>query len=689
MKERTPIDPDLKNFFELQVLKQLFEDNFFAFVDGKPGRLSPVELAERAFNIAHIQGYTDFTAEHRSQLIEALEQIVVTYADICKKWSVLKYKFVDVKFSILGGWRQYRIFNDGITGNVLKITAEVRMNSGRTALEMYNEDVVKATVYLIDRMNYNYRTDQLQEWNIQNNLIVWKDLIQGNGFLNFILTKDRTGVVPMRVVVSTQTRPLIKPLPPPPTPVPWPWPQPGPFPGPTPVPMPHPPGPPVQPGFGPVPGPMPPAPGPNPYPPNPWHGPVPGPWGRDGGKVKEGEDKPAAPREGTSDDSAFNMKPSDEPTSWPAPWPDPHYPVPGPAPDQPGPQPFPDPYGPPVPGPQPTPIFPPPPMPTPPPAPVPFWPPPPPPPPVIADCALTRTVVAERTVGGIKKGDVLPAGLTYTVFVEWLLRGTDPLPEDEDPIITLAEQHSYDDVSGQLTCTITSLGTAQPSVIRFYMQPLEVNEDSTISGVAARDRINLDEPIYLGKRDYEEGQTVYTLPCEEWSTLDNKLPKNPPYVRVKYFAIMSYVSKYTQTDGNVRSNEEYYTPPAPIPPSVQDYIFSAAVPLIDPDTGNKFIPTGDQIAGYSVIEFDEDMLRSSIRVEFPCQRNTAVIAVPEDMLNKIAWFESDGATPLTLPTTAAGRGGRDYTVTINNRAYKVYLWDTKYYGTQSVILKHQ
>ena len=295
--------------------------------------------------------------------------------------------------------------------------------------------------------------------------------------------------------------------------------------------------------------------------------------------------------------------------------------------------------------------------------------------------------MAERTVGGIKKGDVLPAGLTYTVFVEWLLRGTDPLPEDEDPIITLAEQHSYDDVSGQLTCTITSLGTAQPSVIRFYMQPLEVNEDSTISGVAARDRINLDEPIYLGKRDYEEGQTVYTLPCEEWSTLDNKLPKNPPYVRVKYFAIMSYVSKYTQTDGNVRSNEEYYTPPAP--PLKRDYIFSAAVSMTDPDTGNKFIPTGDQIAGYSAIEFDEDMLRSSIRVEFPCDDSTMVIAVPEDMLDKIAWFESNGSTPLTLPTTAAGRGGRDYTVTINNRAYKVYLWDTMYAGSQSIVLKHQ
>ena len=91
-----------------------------------------------------------------------------------------------------------------------------------------------------------------------------------------------------------------------------------------------------------------------------------------------------------------------------------------------------------------------------------------------------------------------------------------------------------------------------------------------------------------------------------------------------------------------------------------DYIFSAAVPLIDPNTGSKYVPTGDQIAGYSAIEFDEDMLRSSIRVEFPCQRNTA-----------------------------AGRGGRDYTVSINNKAYKVYLWDTMYAGSQSIVLKHQ
>ena len=119
-----------------------------------------------------------------------------------------------------------------------------------------------------------------------------------------------------------------------------------------------------------------------------------------------------------------------------------------------------------------------------------------------------------------------------------------------------------------------------------------------------------------------------------------------------------------------------------------DYIFSAAVPLIDPNTGSKYVPTGDQIAGYSAIEFDEDMLRSNIRVEFPCDDSTMMIAVPEDMLDKIAWFESNAVTPLALPDTSKG-WGNDYSVTINNRAYKVYLWDTKYFGAQSIVLKHQ
>ncbi len=125
-----------------------------------------------------------------------------------------------------------------------------------------------------------------------------------------------------------------------------------------------------------------------------------------------------------------------------------------------------------------------------------------------------------------------------------------------------------------------------------------------------------------------------------------------------------------------------------------DYIFSAAVPLTNSD-GSKFVPTGDQIAGYTATEFDEDMLRTGITVEFPCrfpEAPTMVIAVPEDMLSKIAFFESDGSTQLKpydgLPTTEIDQG-RDYTVSINNTTYKVYLWDTRFYGAQSLILKHQ
>ena len=51
--------------------------------------------------------------------------------------------------------------------------------------------------------------------------------------------------------------------------------------------------------------------------------------------------------------------------------------------------------------------------------------PPPLPPPI--ETTLIRQIVAERTVGGIKAGDVLPAGLSFTEFVEILLRGTEEI----------------------------------------------------------------------------------------------------------------------------------------------------------------------------------------------------------------------------------------------------------------------
>ena len=161
MNERTSLDPDLKSFFELTVLKQLFEDNFFAFAHGNPGNRTPVELASNALSLAYQQGYNEFDVAHRSQLVNALTPVVDTYRKICEKYFVLANTFPDVKFSIIDGWRKYRIFRDSpVYGGILKIETEVRMSHGRTALEMFNEDIIKAVVYLVDKFNYNYRTEQ-------------------------------------------------------------------------------------------------------------------------------------------------------------------------------------------------------------------------------------------------------------------------------------------------------------------------------------------------------------------------------------------------------------------------------------------------------------------------------------------------------------------------------------------------
>lgn len=583
MNDRTPIDPDLKNFFELTVLKQLFEDNFFAFVNGKPGTMTAVELAEQAFSIAHTQGYTDFDVAHRSQLTNALEEVILSYRDICNKYSVLANRFPDIKFSIIDGWRRYRIFNDGISGNVLKIVTEVRMAHGRTALEMFNEDIIKATVFLVDRYNYNYRMEELQEWTVQNNLIVWKDIIQGNGFLNFILTKARTVMVPMRVVVSTSTRPMVKPIPPPPTPCPWPEPQPGPVPpGPFSPPGPLPPGP-LPPGPFP-PSPCPPGPGPHPFPPVP-------------------------------------------------------------------PQPAPGPY--PPPGPQPSPIYPP--QPIPPPAPVPYWPPPPPPPPVIADCALVRQVIAERTVGGIKKGSVLPAGLTFTVFVEWLLHG-DPEPVvDTDPEGVL-ELNTDVPIGApyvaQLNFTITDLGTAQPHTVCFY------ERNMSMAGAPARRDDNSIQPgdRLIGTETYVEGQRNYSITLES-------LPDHA----VVYYVAMDYKQQHSGEEKQYESNKEPWTPAS--------RIYFDAVAL-------DAVPQAEDIAQMDNVTVSNALLQGGIRVVVPTSgySNTIFIAVPMDFINSIEWFAGDGTThdnppePWVVPD-------------VNGKAYAAYKWAAGYGSPQTFILK--
>lgn len=592
MNERTS-DPDLKSFFELTVLKQLFEDNFFAFIQGRPGNKTPVELASVALSLAYQQGYSEFDVAHRTQLVNALTPIVDTYGKICERYRVLANTFPDVKFSIIDGWRRYRIFRDGpMHGSILKIETEVRMSHGRTALEMFNEDIIKAVVYLVDQYDYNYRTEQLEEWHVQDNLITWRDIIQSNGFLNFILTSQNNVAFPMRVVLSVNTRPMVKPIPPPPTPVPWPGPQPWPIP-----PGPIPPGP-----FPPGPGPVPP--GPGPYPP-----------------------VPPAPPPG------------------PGPFP--------PVPPHPAPGPFPPP------GPQPTPIYPP--LPPPPPAPVPFWPPPPPPPPVIADCALVRRVVAERTVGGIEKGSVLPAGLTFTVFVEWLLRGS-PEPEDEDPRGHLTLDTNVPvgaPYAATLTFEIYYLGTSLPRTVCFYQRDV-------VSGAAARDGDDSVQPgdILVGTTPYVAGQMEYSINLES-------LPDHS----VEYYVSMDYKQEHSGDVKEYESNKEPWSPPV-----AADVFYAAAIPLGQEQTASKIM----QMAS---MEISDSLLRAGITVIVPCTGDattTVFFAIPVSYRSKIKWLTADGSAG------QAPSEDRHWVVTgINGQSYDTYDWgaDLGYYGPQTFLLK--
>lgn len=446
MKETAAtIDPDLKSFFELYVLKQLFEDVFFPFVHGNPGTDTGTELASKALSLAEQQGY-HFDVTYRGQLVEAMERLADSYREVCNKHSRLVAKFPDVKAAILGGWRQYRMYTDGMTGEIFKVESEVRLSQGNTALQMYNENIVKATVYLVSRYNYEYRTANLTEWAIQDNVVIWRDLVQGCGFLNFIFTKSRTAVLPMRVVVSTNTRSMIKPVPVPSTPIPWP-----------PAPCP-------------TPGPMPPVPGPHP-------GPVPPP----------------------------------PPSPIPPPPPGPHI--------------VPDPFGP---------------------IPIPH-------PPVVADCALVRQVIAQRTLGGIKRDEVLPMGLTFTQFVERLLRREEPdIEEDIDPygIVELQIQHVVGIIpppadTGKLVFSITNQTTAiPPGQVKFWQ--LRCNRDDTeISGEAA---------TCLETQDYQANQREYEV--------EISLPTDSLY-GYKYYVTMSFTRQYAETRGSIQSNSVGYRPTAP------------------------------------------------------------------------------------------------------------------------------
>ena len=119
-----------------------------------------------------------------------------------------------------------------------------------------------------------------------------------------------------------------------------------------------------------------------------------------------------------------------------------------------------------------------------------------------------------------------------------------------------------------------------------------------------------------------------------------------------------------------------------------DYIFYAAVPLIDPNTGDKFRPDASEAAGMNAIEISDDLLRTGIKVKCPCNLyggETAFMAIPTEYLSKIAWFASDGAMPADPPPGAAP--GERYSLTINQRSYTAILWYTEYLGASTWMLK--
>ena len=521
MNERTPTNPDLKDFFELTILKQLFEDVFYAFVSGHPDDMTATDLADQALSIARAQGYGNFGTVYRSQLIDALNEVGTSYKHVCDRVSVLAAQFPGVQVSMTDGWHKYRIYTDSGHGSVLKIDTEVRVSHGWINPGPLVEDVVKATVYLVDRYNYDYRTASLTEWSPQDNLVIWRDVVRGNGFLTFILSAARTALTPMRVTVSTSTRPALRPVPPPPVPCPWP----GPYPQPCP------------------PGPLPP--------------------------------------------------------------------------------------------------------------PVPYWPPPPPPiPPVWPESTLTRQVVAGRTVGGITKGSVLPAGLTFTLFVEWLLRGGEIPTEDTDPTATLELALAANDSTvpagneAQLVCTV-SWGTAQANGnIQFWRHTASEAADTLVGTLS---------PV--------TGQTVYKLPLAQL-----------PMVESEFYATFDYTRQHAQTTGTCTSTRVSYTPSAP------DRVFFDAVPL-------DYSPSAISIVQFSgSAEMNDATLAAGIHLTVPTNRNTICIAFPQAYASRVKWYNTDETFSVRQETQAPSPTTLDVQSNGRTVRYNVYLWGAAFFSPSYFIL---
>ncbi len=508
------LDTNVKNLFELQVLKKLMEDNFISLAGGDVSPYNAITLAEHCFDIASMQGYGNFSTAYRSQLINALGEILSTYSDVCRRYEELKAKYPEENFVNLGGLGVYEYRRDGLNGCILKISTDVRAGVDcRIPGKPEHENIISVSFYVLDKYNYNYRTAALDRWEIRNNLLVWKDIVQGNALLNFILTLPRSAAIPMRTVSQYSTRQMVKPIPtPPPPPAPYPYPYP------------------------PVPGPVPP-PGPYPFPP------------------------------------------------------------PGPAP-----YPFP---------------------------PVPPAPPPPPPP---HDCIIQREVIAARTLGGINKGDILPVGLSFTQFAEWLLHGSDG---EVSPTIRLTISDKT------LNLEITDRGTSTPTSILFY----QTGDD-----------------VALFETEFVEGQMVYTLLVD------------PPYGTTEYYAVLKYNNSKV-VPCNLESNDVSITIEEPVR---EDYIYFGAKP-------NGVIPTAEDILAGEALVISDNLLENGIRFRVPTQLTVMYLAIPISYIregkNEYAgtWlppqlFASDGATPEAYPT----REPIDIAIDSDANNYRLYVWDTPF-----------
>ena len=243
-------------------------------------------------------------------------------------------------------------------------------------------------------------------------------------------------------------------------------------------------------------------------------------------------------------------------------------------------------------------------------------------------------MIAERTVGGIKKGSMLPAGLTFTLFVEWLLHGENEPVEDVDPSGTIelntdqsTQMLPVEEVGeheAELRFTITKPGTAQPKTVCFYSRPL-----TTSGAVSPRDTFIYSTP-------YVEGQMVYYCPIQ---TL--------PSVQTEYYATMDFKRQHAQTDGQIETDKVPYIPET----HSELNLYFGPVPLgAMPETTNE-------IKAMEKIDLNSDESKAALgstglTFSITCDQTgnqTYFVAIPTKTLNSITVTES--GLPSAFPAT--------------------------------------